>query len=44
MPQFGNPHGLVRVHYDEDWKTRVIKDRECRHNGVDSRQGLVLQY
>lgn len=44
MPQFGQPHGLVWVHYDEDGHSRVIRDQGGFHNGVDPRAGRPVHY
>ena len=41
MPQFGDAHGLVWVHYDEDGKARVIRDQGGFHNGVDPARGVT---
>jgi len=35
MPLFGNPHGLVWVHYDENGDSKVIRDQGGFHNGVN---------
>ena len=34
MPQFGDPHGLVWVQYDEDGNSLVVRDQGGFHNGV----------
>lgn len=44
MPQFGDPHGLVWVHYDEQGVGRVVRDQGGFHNGVDPRFGRPLDY
>lgn len=44
MPGFGDPHGLVWVHYDEDGTSRVVRDQGGFHNGVDPRRGTALDY
>lgn len=42
MPQFGDPHGLVWVHYDEDGTSGVVRDQGGFHNGIDPRIGRPL--
>jgi len=44
MPQYGDPHGLVWVHYDEDGVSKVVRDQGGFHNGVDPRLGRPLDY
>lgn len=44
MPQFGDPHGLVWVHYDRDGTPKVVRDQGGFHNGVDPRAGRALEY
>ena len=44
MPQYGDPHGLVWVHYDEDGVSKVVRDQGGFHNGVDPRLGQALNY
>jgi DNA-binding beta-propeller fold protein YncE len=44
MPQFGDPHGLVWVHYDADGQSRVVRDQGGFHGGVDPRAGRSLRY
>jgi len=34
MPNFGDPHGLVWVQYDEDGNSKVTRDQGGFHNGV----------
>ena len=34
MPNFGDPHGLVWVQYDEDGNSMVTRDQGGFHNGV----------
>jgi len=34
MPNFGDPHGLVWVQYDQDGKSLVVRDQGGFHNGV----------
>ncbi|MCH7506495.1 MAG: c-type cytochrome [Proteobacteria bacterium] len=43
MPQFGDPHGLVWVHYDEDGNSRVIRDQGGFHNGINPFKGMPLE-
>lgn len=42
MPQFGDAHGLVWVHYDEDGNARVIRDQGGFHNGISPAKGVML--
>ena len=42
MPQFGDPHGLVWVDYDENGASRVVRDQGGFHDGVDPRAGRPL--
>lgn len=42
MPQFGDPHGLVWVSYDENGESKVVRDQGGFHNGVDPRAGRPL--
>lgn len=42
MPQFGDPHGLVFVYYDQDGKARVVADQGDFHGGIDPRNGRAL--
>ena len=44
MPQFGDPHGLVWVHYDEQGQARVVRDQGGFHNGVNPAAGNALDY
>lgn len=44
MPLFGDPHGLVWVHYDENGESRVVRDQGGFHNGIDPRAGRPLAY
>lgn len=44
MPKFGSPHGLVWVHYDQDGKSRVIRDQGGFHGGINPRKGKALHY
>ncbi len=34
MPQFGDPHGLVWVQYDQQGNSRVVRDQGGFHNGA----------
>lgn len=42
MPKFGDPHGVVFVHYDENGASRVVRDQGGFHNGIDPRVGRAL--
>ncbi|MDT8399126.1 MAG: hypothetical protein RQ899_10975 [Pseudomonadales bacterium] len=44
MPGFGDPHGLVWVHYDDRGQSRVVRDQGGFHNGIDPRLGNALDY
>ena len=44
MPQYGAPHGLVWVYYDENGESRVVRDQGGFHGGVDPRAGRALNY
>ena len=44
MPQFGDPHGLVWVHYDDQGQPRVVRDQGGFHNGVNPAAGTALDY
>ena len=44
MPNFGDPHGLVWVHYDEDGSSAVVADQGGFHNGIDPLNGRPLDY
>jgi DNA-binding beta-propeller fold protein YncE len=44
MPQNGDPHGLVWVHYDEDGNPRVVRDQGGFRGGIDPARGIVLDY
>jgi DNA-binding beta-propeller fold protein YncE len=43
MPQFGDPHGLVWVNYDEHGESKVVRDQGGFHNGIDPRAGRPLE-
>ena len=42
MLQFGDAHGLVWVHYDEEGNARVIRDQGGFHNGIIPAKGAPL--
>ena len=42
MPNRGDPHGLVRVQYDEDGSGRVVRDQGGFHHGVHPARGNPL--
>ncbi len=42
MPNRGDPHGLVWVHYDSDGVGRVVRDQGGFHNGVHPARGQPL--
>ncbi len=44
MPQNGDPHGLVWVHYDEDGNSRVVRDQNGFSGGVNPALGMALDY
>jgi len=44
MPQNGDPHGLVWVHYDKDGKSSVVRDQGGFRNGVHPARGMALNY
>ena len=44
MPNAGDPHGLVWVHYDTRDRARVVRDQGGFHNGVDPRNGRPLAF
>lgn len=44
MPGFGDPHGLVWVHYDESGDSRVVRDQGGFHNGINPYLGVALDY
>ena len=44
MPQFGDPHGLVWVHYDSKGVSRVVRDQGGFRNGVNPSKGKPLNY
>jgi DNA-binding beta-propeller fold protein YncE len=44
MPQNGDPHGLVWVHYDKDGKSMVVRDQGGFRGGVNPALGKPLDY
>ncbi len=44
MPYFGDPHGLVWVHYDNEGQPRVVRDQGGFHGGIDPAAGNALSY
>ena len=44
MPQNGDPHGLVWVHYDEDGNPRVVRDQGGFRGGINPAAGVALDY
>ncbi len=44
MPQNGDPHGLVWVHYDDDGNSRVVGDQGGARGGVNPALGTALDY
>jgi hypothetical protein len=44
MPQNGDPHGLVWVHYDEDGNSQVVRDQGGFRGGVNPALGKALDY
>ncbi len=44
MPENGDAHGLIWVHYDEDGQPRVVRDQGNFHNGVNPATGMALDY
>ena len=44
MPYFGDPHGLVWVHYDDNGQARVVRDQGGFHGGINPAAGSVLSY
>jgi DNA-binding beta-propeller fold protein YncE len=44
MPQNGDPHGLVWVHYDEDGNSKVVRDQGGFRGGVNPALGKALDY
>jgi DNA-binding beta-propeller fold protein YncE/mono/diheme cytochrome c family protein len=44
MPQYGDAHGLVWVHYDDAGESRVVRDQGGFHGGINPALGSVLEY
>ncbi len=44
MPQYGDPHGLVWVHYDAAGNARVVRDQGGFRGGVNPALGNALRY
>lgn len=44
MPNWGEPHGLVWVHYDAGGNPRVVRDQGGFRGGIDPVAGIVLDY
>jgi DNA-binding beta-propeller fold protein YncE len=44
MPQNGDPHGLVWVHYDKDGNSKVVRDQGGFGGGVNPAAGTALDY
>ncbi len=44
MPQYGDPHGLVWVHYDAEGQARVVRDQGGFHGGINPAAGNALDY
>jgi DNA-binding beta-propeller fold protein YncE len=44
MPNNGDAHGLIWVHYDEDGVPSVVRDQGGFHNGVHPALGQALDY
>jgi DNA-binding beta-propeller fold protein YncE len=44
MPQNGDPHGLVWVHYDDEGEPRVVRDQGGFLGGVNPALGKRLDY
>ncbi len=42
MPDNGDAHGIVFVHYDEDGNSAVVRDQGSFHNGVNPQLGKPL--
>ena len=42
MPGYGQPHGLVWVHYDENGESRVVADQGGFHGGINPADGRPL--
>ena len=44
MPQNGDPHGLVWVHYDDEGNSMVVRDQNSFRGGVNPALGMALDY
>ncbi|HSG64448.1 MAG TPA: hypothetical protein VLD39_05585, partial [Gammaproteobacteria bacterium] len=44
MPQNGDAHGLIWVHYDENGEPRTVRDQGNFHAGVNPYRGRPLEY
>lgn len=44
MPQNGDPHGLVWVHYDDKLKPRVVRDQGGFRGGINPALGVIIDY
>jgi DNA-binding beta-propeller fold protein YncE len=44
MPQNGDAHGLIWVHYDENGVPAVVRDQGGFHNGIHPALGRPLEY
>ena len=44
MPENGDAHGLIWVHYDENGEPRVVRDQGNFHGGINPADGNVLDY
>jgi hypothetical protein len=42
MPDFGDPHGLVWVKYDNEGKAKVVRDQGGFHHGIHPSKGRPL--
>jgi len=44
MPQNGDAHGIIFVHYDENGNPSVVRDQGNFHNGINPIEGVALNY
>ncbi|MDH3747267.1 MAG: hypothetical protein OER97_03595 [Gammaproteobacteria bacterium] len=44
MPQNGDPHGLVWVHYDDTRTPRVVRDQGGFRGGINPALGIAIDY
>ena len=44
MPQNGDAHGMIWVHYDETGKSMVVRDQGNFHGGINPQKGVALDY